>query len=659
MDLGAASGSRLARGDGRGTLRASGTIARPELTLEATLANAALGPLSAPEVRLSGGISAADRVVRVEASGDFEGYGRLALDARGRLGAGPTLERRLSRTDWGADLELRGVPLTLAMLLSPDLPPWDGTVDATARVEGRLPTPDIHLDAAVAGFAAMGSDEIDADVRFDFGAPHADAVVGLRDRRGPLATFTARATVEPAALRMPLDRRRITRNATWSLDFSVPRRRIDHLPRPLSRDVALSAAVEGALNRRAGGSVAGDARIVLSRYDEVGDGGHCRHGGLSTVTLDVDVGERTTVRVATNTTGRDQIEGEVSAETPIDAWIAEGLPDVPPPLALSARADALDLATIPGLCERAAGTVDIEADGSALLTESPRGRLSLRSDDLRLGDGAPFAASLNARTDGGAVRARIGVTSGPHRGRLRVGAPLRFDGLVPRRPREIDVEELVYRRGGGSAELSGTARLAGEGSSGGVVLDGAIRRLPLSRRGEVAGRLTARAHVEASYGSELRQLVARFTEASFVLPPRPRLSRAERRRQREERRRARQGAERRRRPVRGDGDVRTEIVLDATERFWVRRDDMRLELSTRLLVDVIDGEPRLRGRVNVHGGRMGANIGHYDIEEGYIAFWGGGREPEMVLRGSFEGRRGRRRRVTLHGPLGATEVRIE
>jgi autotransporter translocation and assembly factor TamB len=660
LDLGAATGSRLTRGTGRATLRASGTLERPEMELDATLEHAALGPLSSPEVKLTAGISAADRSTRVELRGDFEGYGRLALDARGRLGSGPTLERRIQRTDWRGSLELAGVPLTLAMLLSPDLPPWDGVVDAQARFEGLLPTPNAHVEAEVRGFAALGSDPVDANVRFDFEEPHADAVVSLRDERGALATLSGRARVEPAALRPPVDRRHIARSSSWSLSFSMPRRRIDRLPRPLRREVALSAAVDGEVSRALGSTPSGEARIVLTRYDETGDGERCRHGGLATVGIDVDVGSRTTVRFATNTTGRASFEGEVHAETPLDTWLAEGLPERPPPVAFSARAQGLDLATIPVLCERASGNIDVEARGTALLTDHPRARLSVRSSDLRVGELDPFAASLNASTNDGRIAARIGITSGPHRGRLRIGAPLRFDGFVPQKPRRLTVEQLVYRNGGGTAELTGTARL-GERLSGGVILDGRIHRLPIAREGEPAGRLNARAHVEASYGSEERTLLARFTETSFVMPSRPPLSRAERRRQREARREARlarQREQRQRRNRTADGP-RTRIILDATEPFWVRRNDLRLELSSRLTVELMGGQPRLRGRVNVHRGRMDAEVGHYDIADGYIAFWGGGREPEMVLRGSFEGRRGRRRRVTIFGPLGASEVRFE
>jgi hypothetical protein len=660
LDLHAATGSRLTRGSGRASLRASGSLDRPEVELDATLEHAALGPLRSDEVRLEAGISAADRTARVELSGDFEGYGRLGLDARGRLGAGPTLRRRIQRTDWRGSLELAGVPLTLAMLLSPDLPPWDGVVDAQVSFDGPLPTPNAHVEAEVHGFAALGSDPVDASVRFDFEEPHADAVVRLRDERGPLATLSGRARVEPAALRAPLDRRRIAESSSWSLSFSMPRRRIDRLPRPLRRELALSAAVDGEITRNPGSVPSGDARIVLTRYDELGDGERCRHGGLSTIGIDVAFGTRTTLRFATNTTGRTSLEGELRADTPLDTWLAEGLPERPPPVTLEAHAERLDLATIPILCERASGHIDVEARGTALLTDHPRGRLSVTSSDLSVGESTPFAASLNASTSERRFAARIGVTSGPHRGRLRISAPLRFDGVVPQKPRTLAVEQLVYRNDGGSAELSGTARL-GESMSGGVILDGSISRLPIAREGEPAGRLNARAHVEASYGSEERTLLARFSETSFVLPPRPRLSRAERRRQREARREARLARQREQRERRrriGDGP-RTHIILDATEPFWVRRNDLRLELSTRLTVDLLGSTPRLRGRVNVHRGRMDAEVGHYDIADGYIAFWGGGREPEMVLRGTFEGRRGRRRRVTIFGPLGASEVRFE
>jgi hypothetical protein len=86
---------------------------------------------------------------------------------------------------------------------------------------------------------------------------------------------------------------------------------------------------------------------------------------------------------------------------------------------------------------------------------------------------------------------------------------------------------------------------------------------------------------------------------------------------------------------------------------------MSLSLSTRLLVDIVGGEPRGRGRIDVHGGRMTSPVGTYVIDGGYIAFWGGNAEPEMYLRGSFRDRRGIRWSVSIFGPLGAPEVRIQ
>ncbi len=545
LDLGAATGSELTRGTGRATLRASGTLAHPEVELDATLTDAAAGPLHAPEVRLSAGISAADRSVRVALGGDFEGYGRLALDANGRLGAGPTLQRRVERTDWDAELELDDVPLTLAMFLSPDLPPWDGVVDATLGLDGVLESPDAHLVADVRGFAASGSDPVDADVRLDFVAPHADVVVSLSDRHGPLGTLSGRARVEPAALRASLDRHRIAESASWSLSLNMPRRRLDRLPRPLRRELPLAATVEGQLSHDPGSGPSGEASIVLTRLDESDDAG-CRRGGVERISVDVDLGATSTLRFDANGAS---LHGELSATTPLARWLADGLPSSPPPMTLEAHASHLDLATIPGLCERASGTVDVEAHATRLLTNRPRGRLSVRSSNLRLGDGDAFAASLSASARDERVHAQVGVTSGPHRGRLRLATALRFDGLVPRRPRVFDVEQLVYRNAGGSAELSGTGHL-GESLSGGVVLDGAIRRLPIVRDGERAGRLNARAHVEASYGSESRELLARFTETSFTLAAAPRLSRRERQEQREARRAARLARQQRQRTER-------------------------------------------------------------------------------------------------------------
>jgi len=78
-----------------------------------------------------------------------------------------------------------------------------------------------------------------------------------------------------------------------------------------------------------------------------------------------------------------------------------------------------------------------------------------------------------------------------------------------------------------------------------------------------------------------------------------------------------------------------------------------------MLVDVVDGEPRMRGRIAVLGGRMEAPAGAYEIDGGYIAFWGGDAEPEMYLRGAFLNRRGMRYRVSINGPLGAPEVSID
>jgi len=665
LDVSTASGSSLVRGQAAGELHASGTFGRPEVEVEARLADAAVGPMHAPEVTLSAGLSTADRSARVEAAGDFEGYGRMQLSATAILARAGTTKRRVEKASWDVDARLEDVPLTLAMLLSPDLPPWDGTLTATVSLDGVLPTPKTHVEARATGFSALGSDPIDADVRFDFDAPRGEAVVRLADRRGPLATLSGRGRVDPAALRPPLERRRIAEAASWEVSFSVPTRRIDRLPRPLAREVALSAAIEGRVSRVSRAAPTGTARIRLSRYDEGERPEGCRYGGLTTAAFDVELGPRTRVTFDASTTGRTMARGELSAETPLGRWLADGFPESSPPVALTAHAEGIDLSTVPGICESVSGTVMIDVNGTSLLTPRPRARVRVRSTDLVVGELDPFAASLDARAYPGGFRAEAGVTSGEHRARLHVTGPLRFEGIVPQRPRRLDVEQLVYRSGGGSAEMTGRATLR-DGPSGHVVLDGPIRRLLLMREGEPAGRLNAHAHVEAAFSPERRELTARFTGATFTLPPRTPPTREERRRQREARREAREArvAGRRRPPTiperapAGEG-VRTRIVLDATEPFWVRRSDMRLKLSTRLLVDLGRGEPRLRGRIDVHEGRMDAVVGHYDIADGFIAFWGGGAEPEMHLRGTFLNRRGERRRVSLFGPLGAPEIRIE
>lgn len=90
------------------------------------------------------------------------------------------------------------------------------------------------------------------------------------------------------------------------------------------------------------------------------------------------------------------------------------------------------------------------------------------------------------------------------------------------------------------------------------------------------------------------------------------------------------------------------LSLDATDHFWVKRDDFAIQLSMRLVAQVGAGQTSVKGRVDLHRGYLDLMGKVFDIRRGgHLEFTGGEvSDPVIAIEASHE-RRGSGKTVTV------------
>lgn len=96
----------------------------------------------------------------------------------------------------------------------------------------------------------------------------------------------------------------------------------------------------------------------------------------------------------------------------------------------------------------------------------------------------------------------------------------------------------------------------------------------------------------------------------------------------------------------------TEIVFDASEPFWVRRDDFSALVSTKLNIVLNETRPTVAGEVKIQRGVVQLVGNMFDIKGGRIELLGGhGVEPVLQLRAERRAPGGDRVAIEANGPL--------
>ncbi|HJK97770.1 MAG TPA: translocation/assembly module TamB domain-containing protein [Polyangiaceae bacterium LLY-WYZ-14_1] len=307
---------------------------------------------------------------------------------------------------------------------------------ATAGEAGRTDLPEARGPEETApGARARAAVSGDADPLFATGPRLADLRV---EAVLPVARAIAGRPVAPTAVLV---------DQPWSLTIDVPERRLDRLGPPV--ELGLPVIAEAHLAAAGGPEAPPDQLLRLDgrvRLD-AGEPGlrsllgadveRCAGAELIAVNFEVTAGTETTATVTVAPDGEGDAGASrifqvvATAPTPLVRWLEEGLPPTPPPLAVDAGMDRVELARIPVACRQVAGSLGLDLQGENLLTPRPELALTVAGDALTfpaadLGDEevAPVTLRVDTRVDRKRVAAEIGLDQA---GRTI----LRIDGRVP------------------------------------------------------------------------------------------------------------------------------------------------------------------------------------------------------------------------------------
>ncbi|MDH5493687.1 MAG: translocation/assembly module TamB domain-containing protein, partial [Myxococcales bacterium] len=135
-----------------------------------------------------------------------------------------------------------------------------------------------------------------------------------------------------------------------------------------------------------GGSegTSGDLFSSLEWYGDLSDR-PCGGGSRPKVNIRAHLGSgRTTADATVLIAGRTVFRGQLTAATPIDAWVAAAGIDSRPSLDLRGSFDDAPLEAIPLLCERGAGRLTGTIQAQGILSDAPQAFVRATSPDLRI-----------------------------------------------------------------------------------------------------------------------------------------------------------------------------------------------------------------------------------------------------------------------------------
>jgi hypothetical protein len=73
------------------------------------------------------------------------------------------------------------------------------------------------------------------------------------------------------------------------------------------------------------------------------------------------------------------------------------------------------------------------------------------------------------------------------------------------------------------------------------------------------------------------------------------------------------------------------VTIDATDRFWIKRDDFAIQLSTRLEALIIGDQAKIKGRVDINRGYLDLMGRVFDVERGSQLDFIGSSTPDPVV----------------------------
>lgn len=196
--------------------------------------------------------------------------------------------------------------------------------------------------------------------------------------------------------------------------------------------------------------------------------------------------------------------------------------------------------------------------------------------------------------------------------------------------RALSIEHFEARDRDGELKLSGRVD-RGEGQAFDVTLDVKAEQFPLRQRGQVVATTSGQAKIQASSAPGRTTVAVKLIDADTWL----------------ERAQARTGidlaahpdvvlaepasAAPRRRDAKGDAPEVTHIRLDASDRFWIKRDDFAIQLSTRLDARIVGDQAKVTGKVDISRGYLDLMGRVFEVARGSRLEFIGSSKPDPVV----------------------------
>ncbi|HSN82736.1 MAG TPA: translocation/assembly module TamB domain-containing protein [Polyangiales bacterium] len=451
LDLGALGDAleieREFEGELRGSGRFRGSIRKPELQVRLRAEDAVIDGVPVDSAQMTLDYTTRNQEAEASARIELADEGAVSIRANAKLERASRMETALRAARYDAHILIESLPLDTSSRVLDGFPTTKGTLSAELRARGELDALDVEL-AAYGRRVASGRlsptdvfleaklDGRNAHARLEAATQRGSAIVGTANAR-----LNLRQVVAEASMSSILD-------APWELSLRIPEQRVSRLPVSVPAPTATRMSLDF---RASGGSepiradFEADFRFPRGPSASESPRSPCpeRRPARARATARLRSG-RSELDIEGYVDHQRVLSGKATADTPVDAWIAKGLPTAWPSADGTVELDRVLLGAIPWVCEHAEGEVRGRLAATDLFAPSQQVSLRLHAHQLVLENETPVDVVLEAEAN--ATRAVASADMGSKEGQL-----VRLDAHVPIRVREADKPLAL---GAGEARLS-------------------------------------------------------------------------------------------------------------------------------------------------------------------------------------------------------------